>query len=198
MQTENIVGLGEDDFRLPLYGEITFSTQGDSTSVAQFAKVHNKKYDEHLMRFFADKVWELPRPDVMSVAGWADSFKLSATHKDRIMKDMMDGTRNLKPWFMAGGTNSDVMKYEGEARAKYNPHAPLIGIAPLTFPLIFRSEENLCHRQAIQKCHRQAIQHQRFGSGIRNWARGVVILKSLFFFTTSSWKWMSLIERASS
>ena len=32
---------------------------------------------------------------------------------------------------MTGGTNSGVMKLVGEARAKYNPEAPLIGICPL-------------------------------------------------------------------
>ncbi len=33
--------------------------------------------------------------------------------------------------FITGGTDSGIMKYVGEARAKYNPSAPLIGIASL-------------------------------------------------------------------
>ena len=43
----------------------------------------------------------------------------------------MDGTRNLNALFITGGTDSGIMKYVGEARAKYNPAAALIGIAPI-------------------------------------------------------------------
>ncbi len=32
--------------------------------------------------------------------------------------------------FVTGGTDAGIMKLVGEAKAKYNPHAPLIGIAP--------------------------------------------------------------------
>jgi hypothetical protein len=117
--------------------------------VAQFATVHNVKYNEHLMRFFVDKVWSLPRPDVIiSVAGGAKYFKLSAGHKDRIMKGMMEGTRNLKPWFITGGTDAGVMKYVGEARAKYNPHAPLIGIAPLGALKGFSKLRRICQEES--------------------------------------------------
>ena len=35
------------------------------------------------------------------------------------------------PRFITGGTNSGIMKFVGEARAKYNPTAPLIGISAL-------------------------------------------------------------------
>jgi hypothetical protein len=148
-EVEYVVGLGKDDFKPPICGEIPFSTQGDSTSVAQFATVHNEKYNEHLMRFFVDKVWALPRPDVIiSVAGGAGYFKLSAGHKDRIMKGMMEGTRNLKPWFITGGTKSGVMKYVGEARDKYNPHAPLIGIAPLGALKGFSKLRRICQEES--------------------------------------------------
>jgi len=43
----------------------------------------------------------------------------------------MDVTRLLQSWIITGGTNSGIMKYVGEARAKYNPTVPLIGITPL-------------------------------------------------------------------
>ena len=59
------------------------------------------------------------------------AFDMSTEDKDKIMKGMMDGTRNLDAWFITGGTKSGIMEYVGEARAKYNPKAPLIGIAPL-------------------------------------------------------------------
>ena len=39
------------------------------------------------------------------------------------MKGLMDGTRHLKPVFITGGSDSGIMKYVGEARAKYNPTA---------------------------------------------------------------------------
>ncbi len=148
-EVERVVGLGEKDFRPPLCGEIPFSTQGGRTSVAQFATVHNEKYNEHLMRFFVDKVWALPRPDVIiSVAGGGGYFKLSAGHKDRIMKGMMEGTRNLKPWFITGGTDAGVSKYVAEARAKYNPHAPLIGIAPLGALKGFSKLRRICQEES--------------------------------------------------
>ncbi len=148
-ETEHVVGLGEKDFKPPICGWIPLSTQGDNTSVAQFATVHNVKYNEHLTRFFVDKVWALPRPDVIiSVAGGAKYFKLSAGHKDRIMKGMMEGTRNLNPWFITGGTDAGVMKYVGEARAKYNPHAPLIGIAPLGALKGFSKLRRICQEES--------------------------------------------------
>jgi hypothetical protein len=37
------------------------------------------------------------------------------------MKGLMDGTRALKPMFITGGSDSGIMKFVGEARAKYNP-----------------------------------------------------------------------------
>lgn len=44
---------------------------------------------------------------------------------------MMEKTRAMKAMFITGGTDSGIMKHVGEARAKYNPTAPLIGIAPM-------------------------------------------------------------------
>ena len=34
--------------------------------------------------------------------------------------------------FITGGTNAGIMKYVGEARAKYDPSAPLIGVTMLS------------------------------------------------------------------
>ena len=76
--------------------------------------------------------WKLKRPDVIiSVTGGAEDFDLSTEEKDRIFKAMMDGTRSLDAWFTTGGTNGGVMKCMGEFRTKYNPTAPLIGVASL-------------------------------------------------------------------
>jgi hypothetical protein len=76
--------------------------------------------------------WKLKRPDVIiSVTGGAEDFDLSTEEKDRIFKAMMDGTRSLDAWFTTGGTNAGVMKCMGEFRTKYNPTAPLIGVASL-------------------------------------------------------------------
>jgi len=146
------VGHTDKDFRPPICGETPIFTHGEGTSVAQFATVREVGYNEHLMRFFATKAWSLPRPDVIiSVTGGAGNFKLSAGHKDRIMKGMMEGTRNLKPWFITGGTDAGVMKYVGEARAKYNPHAPLIGIAPLRALNGFSKLKRICEESKISK-----------------------------------------------
>jgi hypothetical protein len=38
------------------------------------------------------------------------------------MKGIMD-TRDLKPIFITAGSDSGIMKYVGEARAKFNPKA---------------------------------------------------------------------------
>ena len=89
-------------------------------------------YNVHLLRHFVETVWKIERPQVIiSVTGGAQAFDLSSKKKDIIMKGMMDGTRNLKALFITGGTNAGIMRYVGEARAKYNPTAPLIGIAAL-------------------------------------------------------------------
>ena len=42
------------------------------------------------------------------------------------VSDLCAGSR-----FITGGTNSGIMKFVGEARAQYNPTAPLIGISAL-------------------------------------------------------------------
>jgi len=34
---------------------------------------------------------------------------MSTEDKDKIMKGMMDGTRNLDAWFVTGGTKSGIM-----------------------------------------------------------------------------------------
>ena len=89
-------------------------------------------YNVHLLRHFVETVWKIERPQVIiSVTGGAQAFDLSSKSKDIIMKGMMDGTRNFKALFITGGTNAGIMRYVGEARAKYNPTAPLVGIAPL-------------------------------------------------------------------
>ena len=89
-------------------------------------------FNVHLVRHFVEKVWQIPRPKVIiTVTGGAAFFDLAAVDKDKIMRGMMEGTRDLSPWFITGGTRSGIMKYVGEARAKYNPTAPLIGVAPL-------------------------------------------------------------------
>jgi hypothetical protein len=38
-----------------------------------------------------------------------------------VIKGLMEGTNALKPMFITGGFNSGIMKFVGEARAKYNP-----------------------------------------------------------------------------
>ena len=45
------------------------------------------------------------------------------TNKDAIMKGLFDGTKDLKPMFITGGIDEGIIKYIGEARAKYNPSA---------------------------------------------------------------------------
>jgi len=53
----------------------------------------------HLVRYFVENVWKLQRPDVIiSITGGAQNFDLPPEHKDRMMRGMMEGTRQLKPW----------------------------------------------------------------------------------------------------
>ena len=98
----------------------------------------------HLIRCLVEHkdTWNLERPDVIiSVTGGAQSFDMSVIDKDKILKGIMHGTRNMKPLFITGGTDSGVMKYVGEARAQYNPMAPLIGIAPAG-PVLHNKSKN--------------------------------------------------------
>ena len=44
------------------------------------------------------------------------------TDKDAILRGLFDGTKDLKPIFITGGTDAGIMKYVGEARAKFNPN----------------------------------------------------------------------------
>ena len=45
-------------------------------------------YNVHLLRYFIEAVWQLPRPDVIiSVTGGALDFDLASMHRDMIMKE---------------------------------------------------------------------------------------------------------------
>ena len=58
-----------------------------------------------------ERGWGLKRPDVIiTVTGGAMAFDMSTEDKDKIMKGMMDGTRNLDAWFITGGTKSGIME----------------------------------------------------------------------------------------
>jgi O-antigen/teichoic acid export membrane protein len=57
------------------------------------------------------------------------------TDKDAILRGLFDGTKDLKPIFITGGTESGIMKYVGEARAKYNPTAVNTPALTLSFLL---------------------------------------------------------------
>jgi hypothetical protein len=61
------------------------------------------------------------RQVIITITGGATNFNWSSTNKDMFMKGIMD-TRALKPVFITGGSDSGIMKYVGEARAKFNPN----------------------------------------------------------------------------
>ena len=115
------------------YWKAAFSGHSDPAAEYVIAKIGIENgVNIHLLRFFALYNWGLPRPGiVITVTGGASNFDLSSDAQDKILKGMMEGTRDLSPWFVSGGTHSGIMKFVGEARARYNPNVPLIGIAPL-------------------------------------------------------------------
>ena len=56
-------------------------------------------FNVHLVRYFVENVWKLYQPDVIiSITGGAQNFDLPPEHKDRMMRGMMEGTRQMKPW----------------------------------------------------------------------------------------------------
>ncbi|EKX48626.1 hypothetical protein GUITHDRAFT_105770 [Guillardia theta CCMP2712] len=67
---------------------------------------------------------------IVSVTGGAKYFDLSFKHKELIMRDVVLGLKHLKPLVVTGGTHSGIMKYVGEARAKYEMSINLLGIVP--------------------------------------------------------------------
>ena len=85
------------------------------------------------------------------------------TDKDAILRGLFDGTKDLKPIFITGGTESGIMKYVGEARAKYNPtavntpahsHALVLALTPsialnLSLPLQFSVPPSLCRSRLL-------------------------------------------------
>ena len=116
----------------PLCGAMPYHAGNVRQEKKQYVVVHKDRINMHLLRYFVDRVWALPRPDVIiSVTGGAANFKLATDHKDKIMQGMFDGTRSLTPWFITGGTDAGIMRYVGEARAKYSPDVPLIAICSL-------------------------------------------------------------------
>ena len=56
-------------------------------------------FNVHLVRYFVENVWKLEKPDVIiSITGGAQNFDLPPEQKDRMMRGMMEGTRQIKPW----------------------------------------------------------------------------------------------------
>jgi hypothetical protein len=117
-QVANAEAMARDMGPRPWCG--TFEADGASTDV-KFLTVNVPKageaedffnsYNPHLIRYYLERVWNLNRPDVIiTVTGGAMAFDMSTEDKDKIMKGMMDGTRNLDAWFITGGTKSGIME----------------------------------------------------------------------------------------
>ena len=63
-------------------------------------------FNIHLVRYFVENVWKLDQPDVIiSITGGAQNFDLPPEHKDRMMRGMMEGTRQIKPWSVSAFTS---------------------------------------------------------------------------------------------
>ena len=87
----------------------------------------------NILRYYAIKQWGLKRPEIiLTVTGGATNFDINSDERDKILKGMMDGTRDLRyvcekspvketndvqkrpilthadlsPWFITGGTNA--------------------------------------------------------------------------------------------
>jgi len=81
------------------------------------AKTGHNAVNIHLLKIFAFYEWALKRPEIIiTVTGGAANFDLNSDAQDKILKAMMEGTRDLSPWFVTGGTHSGIMKFVGEAR----------------------------------------------------------------------------------
>jgi hypothetical protein len=73
----------------------------------------------HLIRYFVEKGWKLPKPEVLiSVIGGDGNFDLSPEHKDRMMWGMMEGTRHLNPWSCACVRVRERERESARARAR--------------------------------------------------------------------------------
>ena len=121
----------------------------------------------HMLKFFAIHKWGLNRPEIiLSITGGAKAFDLNSDEKDKILKGMMEGTRGLLPWIVTGGTHTGIMKYVGEARARYNPTVPLIGIAPLGIlkgARRFRSSETHSQNAELSDTYEKISQDDKSG-----------------------------------
>jgi hypothetical protein len=63
-------------------------------------------FNIHLVRYFVENVWKLDQPDVIiSITGGAQNFDLPPEHKERMMRGMMEGTRQIKPWSVSAFTS---------------------------------------------------------------------------------------------
>jgi hypothetical protein len=63
-------------------------------------------FNVHLVRYFVENVWKLEKPDVIiSITGGAQNFDLPPEQKDRMMRGMMEGTRQIKPWSVSAFTS---------------------------------------------------------------------------------------------
>ena len=83
----------------PAKGVVDAGSKGRAAEQASTDAVSQEFNNVHLLRYFTEKAWRLPSPDVIiTVNGGAKHFDLSAEHKDTIMRGMMEGTRHLNPW----------------------------------------------------------------------------------------------------
>ena len=82
---------------VPCCGKLEAEGQNEDL---KFMTVDVSDYNPHLIRFYMEHVWKLKRPEVIiSVTGGAADFDLSTEQRDRIFKEMMDGTRSLDAWY---------------------------------------------------------------------------------------------------
>jgi hypothetical protein len=84
---------------LPRSARLHFELQGAQAQILQVPAIPDRKH----FGYVVEKVWELPRPDVIiSITGGADNFDLPLEHKDRMMRGIMpagrEGKRQLKSW----------------------------------------------------------------------------------------------------
>jgi hypothetical protein len=107
-------------------GKFFWSGAGkDIADPAQYviARTGRNADNMHLLRFYAFYEWGLKRPElILSVTGGALHFDLNSDAQSKILKGMMEGSRDLSPWFITGGTNSGIMKYVG---CDFFSHCPL-------------------------------------------------------------------------
>jgi hypothetical protein len=108
------IHLEQNNSKRTIKGNSAHILQVPAPTTVEKDRFKENLFNIHLVRYFVENVWKLDQPDVIiSITGGAQNFDLPPEHKDRMMRGMMEGTRQMKPWSVSAFTSVFLFPFVG-------------------------------------------------------------------------------------